>query len=175
MSSPPIDELYFQWLYSQVGSVKLADPRRTHWNVLRVLYKKEFLWHIPNDDNRAEDGKALRYEFMDAEGLSDVSTHWIEQGCAVLELLIALARRLEFQTDEPVRNWFWTLMDHLGLEITDTTSEDRMDEILETFIWRTYHKDGNGGLFPLVNSQEDQRHVEIWYQMHAYLLERGYF
>ena len=37
---------------------------------------------------------------------------------------------------------------------------------------REYHPDGDGGLFPLMNPREDQRGVEIWYQMSAYLLEQ---
>jgi hypothetical protein len=38
---------------------------------------------------------------------------------------------------------------------------------------REYDSDGgNGGLFPLNEPNEDQRDVEVWYQMMAYLQER---
>jgi len=48
--SQPLDELYFTWLYSQVGSVRTRNPARTYWSLLRYLYTKEFVWIIPNDD-----------------------------------------------------------------------------------------------------------------------------
>jgi hypothetical protein len=36
---------------------------------------------------------------------------------------------------------------------------------------RLYTTSGYGGLFPLEEPKEDQRKVEIWYQMMAYLGE----
>jgi hypothetical protein len=36
---------------------------------------------------------------------------------------------------------------------------------------REYFPSGKGGLFPLENPREDQTKVEIWYQMHAYVME----
>ena len=51
---------------------------------------------------------------------------------------------------------------------------ENIDEILNKFIDRTYRASGYGGLFPLRHSKEDQRKVEIWYQMAAYLIENGY-
>ena len=42
---------------------------------------------------------------------------------------------------------------------------------LDGFINRQYEANGEGGLFPLKGVCEDQREVEIWYQMNAYLYE----
>jgi hypothetical protein len=36
---------------------------------------------------------------------------------------------------------------------------------------RTYSKLGKGGLFPLRSSAYDQRKVELWYQMAAFMTE----
>ena len=47
----------------------------------------------------------------------------------------------------------------------------KIDDILDTLIWRTYEYDGIGGFFPLTNAEEDQTKVEIWYQMAAYINE----
>lgn len=170
----PLDELYLKWLYSQVGNVKLKNPSRTYWALLKQLYKKEFVWIIPNDDNRLEDGRDLRDEFVEKYELYDVDPDWMSLGCSMLEMLIGLSRRLSFEDDGPVDWWFWCLMRNLNLRgFTDNTQFDieDVDEVLDTVIWRTYEPDGRGGLFPLDDPEEDQREVEIWYQLSAYLLE----
>lgn len=169
----PLDELYFVWLYNQVGDSAIRNPTRTYWKVLRQLFTKEFVWIVPNDDNRIEDGKALRYEFVDQSGLINIDLDWMKLGCSTLELLIGLSRRLAFQCDGEPRDWFWHLMDNLDLHYNDRgyLGENRIDGILDRVIWRTYDEDGHGGLFPLHYAAIDQRKIEIWYQMSAYILE----
>jgi hypothetical protein len=44
-----------------------------------------------------------------------------------------------------------------------------VDEILERVIGRTYRPDGRGGFFPLRYAEKDQREVELWYQLNAYV------
>lgn len=172
----PIDELYFTWLYSLVGDPGIKDPTRTYWRLLQQLYTVEFVWIIPNDDNRVEDGKELRYEFVDQSGLNDVDLRWIQPECSMLELLIGLSRRLSFEAEGEPRDWFWRLIDNLGLlKYNDARSYSpaNVELVLEKVIWRTYQPNGRGGLFPLVNPQDDQRRVELWYQLSAYVLEHA--
>ena len=174
--SHDLDELYFQWLYSLTGSVKLRDKKKTHWTLLRQLFKKEFVWIVPNDDNRVEDGRDLRFVFSDATGVA-LDQEWMDLGCSMLEMLIALAHRLQFEDGRKADKWFWRLMDNLDLEeLTDKVwgdmTEEAVDDVLERVIWRQYEPDGLGGLFPLEHPTTDQREVEIWYQLSAYLLEQ---
>jgi hypothetical protein len=172
--SEPLDELYLEWLYSQVDSVDQTDPTLTHWGLLRQLFKKEFVWIVPNDDNRVEDGRDLRREFFEEAHIDDVDLDWLQLGCSFLEMLIGLARRLSFQADGEPSGWFWQLLENLELEqYTDSPGPpiDRVDEIMDRVIWRTYTKTGAGGLFPLRHPRQDQREVEIWFQMHAYLMD----
>lgn len=169
-----LDEVYLTWLYSQVADVGLKNPSRTYWSLFRQLYRKEFIWLIPNDDNRAEDGRLLRVEFLDNERIAGVDSSWMELGCSMLEMLIALARRLSFEDDATPSAWFWRLLENLGLEVyNDRQSRftNEINEVLDRVILRTYEPDGSGGLFPLKNPSQDQRDVEIWYQLSAYLLE----
>jgi hypothetical protein len=172
----PLDELYLRWLYAGVGDVRLRNSSRTYWTLLRQFYKKEFVWIVPNDDNRVEDGKDLRYEFIDACGIETVDDAWINMGCSMLEMLIALSRRLAFEAEREPRDWFWRLIENLDLEeFTDANFNNRarrhVDTVLDNVVWRLYLPDGRGGLFPLDHPAEDQRDVEIWYQLSAYLLE----
>lgn len=174
--SAPLDEQYLTWLYSQVASLKLKNPSRTHWSLARQMYVKEFIWLVPNDDNRLEDGRDLRREFVEDCEIENLDLDWLDLGCSMLEMLIALSRRLSFEADGEPRVWFWHLMDVLDLQKFNDRNYDDLargdiDEALDQIIWRTYAPNGNGGLFPLRNPPEDQRDVEIWYQLSYYLVE----
>jgi hypothetical protein len=169
----PIEDVYFNWLYSKVASVDIPTPSSTHWKLLKELHSFEFVWLIPGDDNRAEDGLDLRREFITQSRLEE-DPYWVNVGCSVLEMLIALARRIEFITDLDAEEWFWIFMTNLGLDELSDASKGiarKVANVLDVFVWRTYQRDGTGGLFPLRNAEHDQRKVELWYEMCAYLVE----
>lgn len=171
----PLDEQYLKWLYSHV-----ANPRsrsKTYWTVLRKMYQTEFIWFVPNDDNRVADGQYLRYEFVGDLGLDDIDPDWMDLGCSVLEMILGLSRRLSFLTEREPRDWFWELVDNLGLRCDDrypTLKEQHIEGVLFKLIWRTYSRNGRGGLFPLRHPQKDQTEIEIWQQMSQYLHENEY-
>lgn len=173
----PLDDLYLKWLYRQVASVRLKDPTRTYWSLLRQLYTKEFIWLVPNDDNRVEDGRDLRHQFVISEGIDDPDPLWMGLGCSMLEMLIGLAHRCTFEAEGGSSEWFWHMVDNLNLggfndAYFRTEAQHRyVDNVLDTVIWRSYRRNGDGGLFPLRRSRRDQRQVELWYQLSCYLLE----
>lgn len=174
--SKTLDEMYLTWLYRQAGS-GFIKPNHTYWSLFRLLYNKEYVWLIPNDDNRAEDGRDLRNEFADVEAVDDPSGLWMGLGCSMLELLVGLSRRLSFETDIDSRDWFYEFLVNLGLDSFHdgvVLDEERINETLDKVIWRIYEANGCGGLFPLEKPKEDQRDIELWYQMSSYLLEKGY-
>jgi hypothetical protein len=135
-------------------------------------------YSVPNDDNRAQDGLKLRdrFEYETSVKLPNLGE------CRILEFLIALAIRLnesvydhENPNLEPV--WFWILIVNLELDEYDDGYNFRrihtgIESIFRCLNNRLYNKDGTGGgLFPLDNPSQDQRGVEVWYQMMAYLQE----
>lgn len=172
---PQLDELYLIWLYSRVANTRTIPPNRTYWNLLKKLFTTEFVWFIPNDDARVEDGRELRFQFLNDAEIPEVDPDWIDQGCSYLEMLIALARRVAFQTDDRDARWFWKLIENMGLsECNDAYKQDisaLVEEVTDQITFRTYDTDGVGGLFPLKHPEEDQTKVEIWYQMCAYVIE----
>ena len=173
--SEPLDESYFSWLYNQVGNSRVTNPARSYWRMLRQLYTKEFVWVIPNDDNRIADGIELRYEFVDQSGLNDVDPSWIQLGCSMLELIIGLSRRIAFIAEGEPRDWFWVMIKNLRVQYNDAMGifpEEQIEETLNRVIWRTYSFDGHGGIFPLKATNKDQTKVELWYQMCEYVLEQ---
>ena len=174
MDGVPLDELYFQWLYEQVADPEDENEDLTYWEVLKILYSTDFVFVIRMDENRAEDGKALRRKFIAERGLSGVSDHWVEIGCSVLELMLGLSERLSFLADRETHYWFWELMNNLGLrgysDRHEIPTED-VEEILTRVMFRQYGPDGRGGFFPLRHPERDQRGLELWTQLGDYVRE----
>lgn len=169
----PLDEHYLRWLYSKVMPVLERDRSKTYWWIVKQMHSKEFVWFIPNDDNRLEDGRLLRYDFLAEEEL-EPDKAWMDLGCSFLEFLVALVKRLSFEDGRSTNEWFSELLFNLGLR--DHTDEhplyrEELDAIMDNVIWRNYSETGTGGLFPLNQPQRDQRKVEIWYQLSEYLIE----
>lgn len=176
--APGLDERYLEWLYKKsVGPTRNRNPARSYWLLAVALFRKEFTWFVPNDDNRVEDGRVLRMEFLE-ETAAEASYDWMNEGCSMLEMMTALSRRCAFETDEEPFEWFWVLADNLDLRpfVDEMFSDDfnlDVEVILDRVVTRTYEPNGRGGLFPLRNPEVDQRSVEIWYQMAAYLMENN--
>jgi len=177
-------DLYFMWLSDTVMIGEVGPKRNSYWFLAKQLYKKGFFWTVPNDDNRGVDGTLLREKFEFATNFRTYKA--IDRGpCNMLEMLVALAERVESAMIEPKAGdqtvrWFWEMMANCGLDkYTDEAYVNlngmiMVDEILNKILERTYHRNGDGGLFPLKDAKKDQRKVEIWYQMSAYLLENYY-
>jgi hypothetical protein len=181
--SRPLDDVYLEWLYSLVSSVTNRNPTQNHWHLLRQLYSKQFLGYIPNDDNRSADGKELRFEFLQSTGyyIDDPYGLWFDLDCSMLEMIIGLSRRASFEDEAlgtPVE-WFWRMIHNLELDsytddIFEISISEEVEEVLDRVNGRSYEYNGSGGLFPLKHPHEDQRKVELWTQMSAYLLEGRY-
>jgi hypothetical protein len=170
------DQKYLDWLISQIE----INSTKTFHDALDCLHNTEFVWIVPNDDNRVYDGLDLRTEFVDGThgwALDEIMQLPVMtgKGASVLEVLIGLSRRVAFTCGGEAPWWAWQLMGNLGIfRFPDPLSRhkrNRLHELLEVLIWRTYARNGEGGFFPLTNPKEDQTKVEIWYQMNQYAME----
>jgi hypothetical protein len=128
-----------------------------------------------------EDAKELRQEFLAStrRRFDDPYNLWINLGCSMFEMLIALARLAAFESGRSSVEWFWRFMHNLELDtysdlIYEISIDEEVEEVLERVNQRLYTYDGEGGLFPLRHATQDQRDVELWYQLSSYLLE-GYY
>lgn len=171
-----LDDRYLEWLYSRIATSRNRNPSRSYWHLAVVLFSREFTWSVPNDDNRIADGLDLREKFIE-DTYAERDQLWLELPCSVLEMLVALSDRIAFEVDGDAFQWFWVMAENAGLRHFSDASygtgfERSVNDILDTVIDRTYAQDGRGGLFPLRNPSEDQREVEIWYQMQMYLMEQ---
>lgn len=168
MPMKKIDFDYYDWLCKQIN----IPPNKNSYNDLfERMHNIEFVWTVPNDNNRLQDALDLRSEFNNGTvpGL-------ILDGATFLEVLIALSRRVAFTAGGDAGHWAWRLIKNIKLnKMTDPLTEERakkVDDTLYTVIWRIYQFDGQGGFFPLDFPAEDQTKVEIWYQMNAYVIEK---
>jgi hypothetical protein len=172
-------DLYFKWLYSQIEKERLANVE----GFIFDLHSYPFVCRVPNDDNRVEEGIELRYKFADEKNVQLLEDD-LSGSCTLLEMLIALADRMDFILFDPSKGnrrwlWFWLFIDNLKLQKYANDDEKgvisrkkRFNRIvINKFLKREYLPNGKGGLFPLDNPSSDQREVEIWYQLMEYINE----
>lgn len=162
-----INYAYFEWLTSQIHT---PTNGKTYGELFSRMHNLEFVWIVPNDDNRVQDGLDLRAEF-----LHGTRRRLALNGVSMLEILVSLSRRVAFTAGGDAEQWAWRLIKNLHLHkasdpLSDTMSK-RIDETLYALVWRTYQPNGQGGFFPLKYTDQDQTKIEIWYQMNAYVNE----
>lgn len=171
---------YFEWLYDIVCKGRFP-PNRSRRKLLMTLHDIEFVYSIPLDENRAEDGLALRRRFArqyQYESYNDTMLY-LDKPCSVLEMMVALAVRAEEQTmydpeiGDRTGQWFWEMIVNLGLGSMHDNNFDRrlVDISIKRMLDRDYEPNGKGGLFTVKHRNEDMRDVEIWYQLSWYLSE----
>lgn len=166
----PIENAYFNWLCAKIKK----DNVNIYYDLLEILHTTEFIWLLPKDEDRAKDGLELREDFV-RETRFEPEPGWLITGCSVLELLIAFAKRANFQTDIPTDVLFWSFIQNLELgEFRQLSRHDVpvVEQILYNFVWRLYDDNGNGGLFPMRWPKHDQRSLDIWYQYCEYVDEQ---
>ena len=174
---PPLEEMYFGWLCHNVtpALVPGQDPIK-YDNLFHVLYETEFVFLLSGDDNRAEDGKELRAEFLIAGDFPDDIEWRTLLPASVFEVILAFARKCEFNSDMSHVEWFWEMLNNLRLDqATDDSGIPQQEilDILEYFMWRQYQSDGDGGLFPLEHPHRNQTEIEIWDQFSDYMVDKN--
>ena len=171
---------YFKWMYQLVCDRRY--PRGLSYRKLFFrLHEREFIFQIGMDENRAADGRDLRYRFGRERAYDDalIDEYLCDRPCSILEMMLALAIRCEenIMSDPALGDrtgqWFWNMIISLGLNGMDDQryNERYVDDILDRFLRREYSSRGQGGLFTVRYPHKDLRTVEIWYQMNWYLNE----
>jgi hypothetical protein len=166
---------YFHWLKSLV-----ERPGNQYGYLLEMLFTTVITKGVPNDGNRFQEGIDLRKTYLEVRPKIHRNDELIlDDGCSVLELMIALCLRIDSTLNGPsqdldvVYNWFWILIDNLRLsDARDELSDNMIRSTLHCLVNRCYNSQGEGGcLFPNPNCKYDLRKVEIWYQMMYWLDE----
>lgn len=174
---------YVNWLASRVDG-NLSFCGHTFSRLLSCLFDIPFVPVLDKDQSRAEDGNKLRLVYKNSNKIR-CSTQELfndESGCTFLEFLVSISERVNDILYDPETDrtgiYFWDFLHNVGLDdFSDDTygvSWDmfKLTQICSRIMNRAYNPDGTGGLFPLRKPREDQRTVEIWYQLQAYLQEK---
>ena len=177
MITRDINQEYFQWLCMLINPEKASSYQK----LLNYLYDTEFVYIMPMDGNRYDDGINLRYRFGYDNNIEDpvIASCLDNKSCSILEMMVALAVRVEESIMQNPDNglfpdkWFWKMIDSLGFAgMTDGRFDNEFaNSIIWRFLNREYDYDGKGGLVYLPHTRCDLRSVEIWYQMMWYLSE----
>lgn len=176
---PGITTEYFNWLYHQVFEVLDLQSPQSYAFLCTQLHRVPFYDGVPNDDNRTADGLELRNEFISTLGgitIEDYTAlHNLGQP-SLLEVFIGLARHADYIVSMGIPVWVRRFLENLGLLEFDDAHYRPRDRLkimrkLRIFNQRQYTRSGEGGLFPLYKTRRDQRRVELWYQMNAYMTE----
>jgi hypothetical protein len=174
-----IEKDYFDWLYGRVYSQRRVQPVISYKIVCNSMHRLVFKNLVPHDGNRVADATGLRDEFLDGylKRYSELDRmDLLVPEASVFEVLVGLAKRCDFAVDHGEPFWFSTFMTNLKLRVFSDASYSasdaaKLERALRKFNDRRYDFNGNGGIFPLKSPTEDQRKVELWYQMAAYMTE----
>lgn len=149
---------YYRYLYQMICGVNASVSKTIQWKRLTAhLFQTPFRYsYIAMDENRLEDGLSLRDRFGDYAEHSQHTLALLDQyECSVLEVMIALALRMEEETmassefGDRTNQWFWYMIVSLGLSgMTDSNYDaDYVDMVLDRFMDREYSPDGNAVSF----------------------------
>ena len=149
---------YYQFLLSLIG-----NP--TDGPLFRYLFEVDYVWTIPMDQNRAEDGIDLRCLYANLNHTQqDIFGN---KPCSMLEMLVAFANRIEndFLGRANVDNtprWFYVMLLNLGIgEDVISFDRGRVDHALVRFF------NHQVGLFNIPGI--DISHMELWSQLNVWL------
>lgn len=175
MRNDNIETDYFAWMYDMMCGGRFAR-RYSFRKLFACLHRIEFVYAMPMDENRAEDGVDLRYRFSLDYSVVSRADEYLRGPCSVLEMIIALAFKMEEFMDDPrmgdrTAQWFWRMVVNLGLGSMndDNFDEDYTRKAVDDFLNRDYEPYGKGGLFTIRGCNEDLRRHDIWCQMCWYL------
>lgn len=156
-----MDELYLRWIMHKVGceSVTMyAD----------LMFSTPFVSLIEMDNNRDLDGIELRGDYIWETHKHPISE--IEDHASVLEVLVALALRMEDLSQKYDAAYFFDMMmDNMGFH-EEELYWDQIDFNIQRFVNRAYNADGSGGgLFVIPGFPKDMRRMQLFDQCTEFL------
>jgi hypothetical protein len=136
-------------------------------DLIKYLFNTDYIWTLPDDVNRAQDGIDLRCWWANGKGLDKNRYELIfsnKPRCSVLELLVSFSNRIEndFMGDpngDKTSLWFDMMLRNLGIfEDLITFDQGRVDHALLLFF------DHKISLFGIPNAD-----ISLWNQMNYWL------
>ena len=164
---------YFGWL---VGKVATHELGMNYYKLFDQLWRTNFYYYIPRDENRMIDGLNLRAQYESETGYdADVDG----KPCSVLEMMVALAIRCDDQImwddnhGSRASDWFFIMIDNMCLiGMKDYCyDEHHVEFILNRMMQHLNYSNGHGGLFYTNDPNYNMSQQEIWFQMCKFITE----
>ena len=178
MTRAELNESYFEWLCCLVENEEYSGGR-SYTKLFRYLHETEFIYSIPMDANRFEDGVDLRYRFAYEHGHDNriVALYLDDRACSVLEMMAALSLKCEEhimydpELGDRTGEWFWGMFKSMKLDSMDDThfDEEYVKQTVAKCLERRYTKNGKGGFFTIPKCPCDLRTTDIWRQLCWYM------
>jgi len=174
---------YIWWLMEMTSAPIGYKP------LFDILQEIEFYWsnktkELSMDKNRSNDGLQLRHEFMEERipstlrvkfrdgrdiSMRDYFNGMLFEDCTVLEMMVALARRMKHHVSErDIDIIFMDMLCNLGLDDQDTWDKYEVYDTIEFMMDRKYGKTGKGSMFPCNRRGFNLNEMEIWRQANLY-------
>lgn len=164
---------YYVWLLYKAGIDDQVKDRYS--KLLSTLFNVAFIPSKDFDCNRVNDGIDLRSSFDMTSG-TNVSSLLASRPCSMLEMMVALACRVEHDimydgVEDKTHIWFMKMLESLCLmdQYDENFSESYVSGVLDVFNTCQYRPDGLGGLVFIPNYDGDMRELDIWSQMNIYV------
>lgn len=179
------NEDYAVWIVKDYIHMKNFEY---YLDLILELHEIPFEYYEESDKDREADGLYLRNYFIEDCKGRIIDDEVLESKCSVLEVLAALAVRLdhEFIGDHMVERpedfnedkeykLFSEMLDNLDLlDFFGDLAEGDLDEIRDIvtdWLNRDFNRHGGGSIFPVKKSKKDQRSASIWSQAMEYIME----
>lgn len=171
-----MEELWDDYLKYLIRRYGLKREKR-YYDLFKILHDIEFVWILDRDENREADGRDVRYDYDIPKGCEKYLDEFIERPVSVLEVLLAIADRIEREyigdpADERPDIFFMEMIKNLGLTgLIVNNGEEVIEDIVNRWMRRMFLPDGYGSPFPVRYDRRDQRKLEIFDQVLSYINE----
>ena len=163
---------YYIWL------INMIDFENGHENcskLLQYLHSKEYIWKEWLDENRAEDGLALRARFEKDTDYLDYSP--LEKPCSVLEMMVAFAERIDrdvMDSEYGTPYWFWIMIENLGLKdcTDDVFDAKKVNLVLDSWLNGLTKNNLKSGIFTIKSGKKPDSSEDEWFRMQRWISER---
>lgn len=171
-----IKKAYFEHLLDMVCD---KDHEKVDYiPLLDLLHSIPFVVVVEMDENRVGDGQFLRKNWLEQEDLYEYLYEFDGEKVSVLEVLIGIAERLEYQVGDimvgnRISERFWELLRNLDIEKYSAGNYKPLNikEKVRNWMARKYKKNGVGSIFPLKKCDKNVTVLQIWDQMNLYIME----
>lgn len=173
---------YYKYIVKDVCSGDYVGYDSVYSELLAVLHDIPFRWCIMMDENRNSDGLDLMYKYAWNNSIKyDTLPDRTDEACSVLEFLIGVSRRIEFNLDnwkdDRTGKWFWLMIKNIGLinQVNGNVDLLYVKRRVDIMLNRQFGDYGErGGLLHFKQEGESMVYQEWWKHITRFCFENQF-